>query len=75
MIAGNLQLNTRDDSGSQQRVQVTSVHIHPDYAQNSDFSNDIAVLKVNTEFLMTEYVSSVPALHMKSLVLQGWYKM
>lgn len=62
LVAGNIDLNTTNSIPSQQIVQVTSVHIHPNYAETSDYSNDIAILKVNPAFVFNENVAPIPSL-------------
>lgn len=61
VIAGNVNLTCANNScpSNQQSRRITSVHIHPNYAQLSDYSNDIAVLKITPAFTVTQSVGPV----------------
>jgi len=52
--------NLRETEGTEQTRYVTAVHVHPEYQSHTEFSNDIAVLRVQPPFVMTAEVGPIP---------------
>jgi len=52
--------NLREQESTEQTRYVTAVHVHPNYQSQTDFSNDIAVLRVQPPFVMTGEVGPIP---------------
>lgn len=61
ILAGKHNLTANETSS--QSVQIISKHLHPDFPGDSEYSNDIAILKLSNAITWSEYVAPIPKLH------------
>ncbi|CAL8109399.1 unnamed protein product [Orchesella dallaii] len=55
--------NLSATEASQQILIISSIHVHPQFPGSTDYSNDIAVIKVSQPFQWTEFVTPIESLH------------